>query len=418
LETNGANEDFLSFWNSKAGKRSDPNYPQPAQRAGLLRLRLKEMRDSLQYFEFGSRLMHFGRYREAIDFFREFQRQFPGRELFNNIGYCHLRIAIGQLDPDYAYRYWLPMVSDLDTALANLTVRSAEFSGDRKQWRMSAAARESLLQAARYFERAIDKDAAYAPSYINLATTQLLLGLDPGDTRLQIADGNNLLRAKMAITSALKIRPDDSQTKVLAAIIDFESQMENPSNRSLALPANLDANDPTALYNLAQLTSFDAAKSARYWQQLVNQFESLPRKMQATICRRHNRANIPSIKSQCESVANNSVNAKVPWALPIKLSRDLLEVPLTESELRQNAWKKTSLGSGVAFVGSANAALAVDDIVTLVVLRPPSTAAESLVQCCSQPADKIPVVNGVLWHYGRWIALVREQRVEEIWFSN
>jgi hypothetical protein len=140
--------------------------------------------------------------------------------------------------------------------------------------------------------------------------------------------------------------------------------------------------------------------------------------MQATICRRHNRVNIPSVKSQCESVANNSVNAKIPWALPIKLSRDLLEVPLTESELRQNAWKKTSLGSSVAFVGNANAALAVDDIVTLVVLKPPSTGTESLVQCCSQPVEKIPVVNGVLWHYGRWIALVREQRVDEIWFSN
>jgi len=414
LQTSRRNEDFLSFWNDKAGKRNDANYPQPAQRTSMLRLRLKEMNGALQYFNFGARLMHFGRYREAIGFYREFQRQFPGRELFNNLGYCQLHLAVNLLEPEFAYRYWLPMLSDLDTPLAKLTVRSAD--SDRKQWRMPAAARENLLQAARNFELAIEKDSEYSPSYVNLAVAQLLLGMDSSVARLHAVDGNHLLHAKIAIDSALKLQTD-TQTQMLAAIIDWELQA-GAKNQSAQLPliASSEINNPTVVYNLAKLTGNDAVKSAPYWRQLAMQFDSLPKKMQSLLCSRQ--AYNADIKARCDTYVRVPPSIPMPWALPMKLSRDLVETPITEAELRQNVWQKNTLTSGTAFVGTKSAVLALDDIATLIVLKRPIGNVDALTQCCAQPLEKIPVVNGTLWHYGRWIALVRESVVEEIWVTN
>jgi tetratricopeptide (TPR) repeat protein len=426
LRPSRTNEDFLSFWNAKAGKRNDPRYPLPEQRTSLLRLRLSELSNAVQYFDFGVRLMHFGRYREAIGFFREFQKQFPSRELFNNLGYCHLRLAVSQLDPDYAYRYWLPMLSDLDTSLTKLTMRSAQYSSDRKQWRMSASTRESLMQAARYFELAIERDGEYAPSYVNLAVAQLLLGMDPNDARLQSLAGNNLLRAQLAVGSALKLRSDDLQVKVLAAIIDYEAHPDaNPNKLLTAFPpssgpsASREARSAAVLYNLAQIASEDPVKSAQYWQELIAQFESMPTKLQAAVCRQQNSIQnpTPNLKSRCDRV-HVAAKVKQPWPLPVDLSRDLVESPFTAAELKQNAWQRNTLSAGAVFVGERSSVLATDEIVTMVVLRRIPGVTESLQQCCAQPLEKIPVVNGSLWHYGRWIARIREGGVEEIWVAN
>lgn len=415
LQPTGANEDFLSFWNTKAGKRNDPNYPEAAQRASLLRLRLAEMRDALHYFEFGSRLMHFGRYREAIAMFREFQKQFPGRELFNNLGYCNLRLAVTQMDPEYAYHYWLPMVSDLDTTLVKLTLRSGEQPLDRKQWRMSAAARDNLLQAVRYFELAIEKDAGYAPSYVNLSVAHLLLGMDAGDTRMQGIDGSHLLRAKIAVESATKLQPDQT-TKLLGAIIDSEMTGGEKTTRIPAALSGLESKDAAVSYNLARMTADDPKRASRYWQNVAAQFDALPKKLQALVCQRAKQK--PSdVKMPCETFSS-ALPAQLPWNLPIKLSRDLLETPVADGELRQNGWQKKALATSTALVGAKSSALATDDIVTLVVLKRVSANADTLLQCCSQPLEKIALAHGTLWHYGRWVAFIRDRGIEEIWTVN
>lgn len=418
LARSRANEDFLSFWDTQAGRRNDPNYPLPAQRSGLLRLRLVEMQNSMHYFTFGARLMHFGRYRDAIGFLREFQRHYPGREVFNNLGYCYLRLAVSQLDPDYAYRYWLPAISELDSPLSKFTARSAE-QADRGQGRMGAAARENLLQAVHYLELAIDKDANYAPSYVNLAVAQLLLGMradsDPATT-------NALLRAKLAVGAALNLRVDDASVRMLAAIIDYESQGADRTKRTIraASFANVDDDDAAYLYNLARLTSDDSARSSRYWQKLAVQLEATPKKLQALVCRRNAIAPIAganNLKTRCDTLAQTAA-AVPPLTLPVKLSRDLLNTPFTTAELAQQSWHTTQLNSGAVYIGPGSAVLAIDDVAVMAVLKPPSSNPDALLQCCSQPLEKVAVVNGTLWHYGRWIALVRDNRVSEVWVAN
>lgn len=424
LESARGAEDFLSFWNAQVGRRNDPNYPLAQERSGLLRLRLAELRNALNYYTFGVRLMHFGRYREAIAFFREFQQHYPSRELFNNLGYCHLQLAMSQLDPEYAYRYWLPMLSELDSPLSRLSVRSAGRE-DRNRGRMTAPARENLLAAVRYFEQAVEKDARYTPGYVNLSVARLLLGMH-GESQGPLAD-DHLLRAKLAVGAALNLQAEETPTRMLAAIIDYELQLADRTDGGqqvrFASFANIDASDPAFLYNLAQLTAADSERSNRYWQRLVVQFGTLPRKMQALVCHREGlRSDSSPIANSCSALAPVATESSPPWALPIKLSRDLLQQPITQDELRRRSWQPVSLNVGAIYVGARDSVLAIDDIASLVTIKPDAVTTASLTQCCAQPLDKTSVVYGgaraTLWHYGRWIALVRDSRVEEVWVTN
>lgn len=412
--------DFLNFWDAKAGRRHSGGYPRAEQRTSLLQVRLQTMSDALQYFEFGTRLMHFGRYREAIDFLRAFQQQFPSRELFNNLGYCYLRLGASQLDPGFAHYYWLPMVSDVDSPLAELTMRSGQ--AERKQWRVPAAARENLLQAVRYFELASEKDRSYAPAQLNLAVSHLLLGMDGSDTRLQALGSNHLLRAKLAADTAIKLQLADAEgltsARILAAVVDAELQFAQQGSQRVNAAAweRIDDGTPTTAYNLAQLARGEPVLAARYWRQLSAQFYALPRRLQSRACKQTNTP--PDLKARCDTLPNYAPVQRPPWALPIAPSRDLLETPISTAELQRHTWRKVALGSNAAFVGANSAVLAMDEIASLVVLKQPAGNAESLLQCCSQPAEKIPVANGTLWHYGRWIALVRNASVDEVWVSN
>lgn len=164
LRATSTQQDFLTFWMDQVGAETDDSYPAPSLRIELLRQRLAERLQSTQAFQFGVRLLHFGRYGEALDLLREFQLRFPSREVFNNLGYGHLHRAIDRLAPAFAYHYWLPGVSDLHTPLTRLAVRAAAPSQERSQWRIPPAARQDLLDAVRYFDLAISKDPRYVPS--------------------------------------------------------------------------------------------------------------------------------------------------------------------------------------------------------------------------------------------------------------
>jgi len=426
LESSSGADDFLSYWNEQVGRRNDPSYPRAQERSGLLRLRLAELRGALNYYTYGVRLMHFGRYREATEFFREFQQHYPSPELFNNLGYCYLQLAMSRLDPEYAYRYWLPMLSELDSPLSRLSVRSADRDGSDRSSRMSAPARENLLTAARYFEQAVDKDERYAPGHINLAIAQLLLGMRVSAT--DAISENHLLRAKLAIGAALNLQANDAATRMLGAIIDYELQAADRSESGQRLRtasfAGFDANDPTYLYNLARLSGDDPVRAKRYWQRLIAQFDTLPKKLQALICHRQKMQDgneIPAV--DCGALASLSLNnANPPWPLPAKLSRDLLQQPISQAELQQHAWQPVTLDVGAIYGGARDSILVIDDIVTLIVMKPANASSDMLARCCSQPLERIMVKhNGapaVLWHYGRWIALVRNSRVEEVWVAN
>ena len=49
--------------------------------------------DELDLFHFGVRLAQLGRYEDAVRLLERFSHRFPGREVFNNLGFCYYELA-------------------------------------------------------------------------------------------------------------------------------------------------------------------------------------------------------------------------------------------------------------------------------------------------------------------------------------
>lgn len=414
--------DFLTFWIDQIGAQDDPGYPSAEARLELLRVRLQERAQAVQSFQFGARLLQFGRYRDALDLLEEAQTRFPSREVFNNLGYAHLRLAVTRLPPEFAYHYWLPALADLHTPLARLTLRAPAVSQPRSEWRIPPAAREDLIEAVRYFELANAKDPRYVPSQLNLAAALLLLGMDAMTFETGALPANPLLRAELAVVNASALVSNDPSLRVLAQVIEFEQRRAGKTGAPVA-GAPTETNDPALAYNLARIAlPSDPAQARKYWRRALGDFDSLPAAVRALVC--DQRAALSAVvadenlDNRCSQELASRARGKLPWPLPVQLSRDLLEKPLTEAERSAQGWRQTQLARAKVFSADTSAVLAIDDITTMVVLRNVTESAQALLRCCSQPQEKIPVAVGELWRYESWIAWIRDSQVREIWVVN
>jgi len=422
LQPAAATPDFLTFWIDQIGAQDDPGYPSAEARIELLRVRLQERAQAVQSFQFGARLLQFGRYRDALDLLEEAQSRFPSREVFNNLGYVHLRLAVTRLPPEFAYHYWLPALADLHTPLARLTLRAPAVAQPRSEWRIPPAAREDLIEAVRYFEMANAKDPRYVPSQLNLAAALLLLGMDAMVFETGAMPANPLLRAELAVANASALVANDPSLRVLGQVIEFEQRRAGKAADAAVGPPP-ETNDPALAYDLARITmQSDPALARKYWRRALGDFDALPAAIRALVC--DQRAALSAViadgnlDNRCSQELAARTRGTLPWKLPVQLSRDLLEKPLTETERTSQGWRQTQLARAKVFSAEASAVLAIDDITTMVVLRNVAESAQALVRCCSQPQEKIPVAVGELWRYESWIAWIRDSQVREVWVVN
>lgn len=328
--------DFLTFWIDQIGAQDDPGYPTSQARIELLRVRLLERAQAVQSFQFGARLLQFGRYRDALDLLEEAQTRFPSREVFNNLGYVHLRLAVTRLPPEFAYHYWLPALADLHTPLARLTLRTPAAAQPRSEWRIPPAAREDLIEAVRYFELANAKDPRYVPSQLNLAAALLLLGMDAMVFETGAMPANPLLRAELAVANASTLVSNDPGLRVMAQVIEFE-QRRAGSKADAVVVQPVETNEPALAYDLARITmQSDPALARKYWRKALGDFDELPAAIRALVC--DQRAALSAViadanlENQCSQELAARARSTLPWPLPVQLSRDLLEKPLSEAE--------------------------------------------------------------------------------------
>lgn len=412
-----ATQDFLTYWTDQIGAQDAEGYPSAAARTDLLRMRLEDRLQSIQAFHFGVRLLQFGRYREGLALLREFQLQFPSREVFNNLGYGHLHQALEHMQPEFAYHYWLPGIADLHTPLSRLNLRAIAPARGRSQWRIPSSAREDLLDAARYFELAIAKDPRYAPAQTNLATTHLLLGLEPRAPRVS---SEQLLRAESAAAAAQALAPNDPQVRALAAIVRFEREQTEGDSANAPRPSqSLESDDPTLNYNLARLYSGTPDLAKRFWSKALGQFDALPTRVRALVCAQNDARTLePSaddVSQQCDRPRAARTAVAAPWPLPMALSRDLLESPLNEAERGLFDSRPIQLARSKVFTGETLDVLSIDDITAMAVLKAVTGTTATLTQCCGAPMSRVPLASGELWRYENWIAWLRDGRIREVW---
>ncbi len=161
----------------------DPTHHSPRERADFLRAQLQRVVDHLDYFHFGVRLYQIGSYEDALALFSEYRKEFPGREVFNNIGLTHYQLALESLaacDPAAARAFRPALSVDLQTTEAVAGLRGPSTSAAGAGGDPCRAAREEFRQemghAVRNLQFAAEKDPAYLPARLNLSAALVLLG--------------------------------------------------------------------------------------------------------------------------------------------------------------------------------------------------------------------------------------------------
>ncbi len=148
-------------------------HPAAADRAVFLKSQMVQVAEELDLFHFGVRLAQLGRYEDAVRLLERFSHRFPGREVFNNLGFCHYALArqapAFQNHPD-STRFMLPTQLDPVTPARRYELRRQE----GPDYLRDPAFRNRIEQAIRCLREAADRDPLYAPARLNLAAALIL----------------------------------------------------------------------------------------------------------------------------------------------------------------------------------------------------------------------------------------------------
>jgi len=188
---NRTDTNFFREWANQLSGRiayNDKLYPSAKQRANFLLGYLENIKMQIAVFELGLRFYQKGDYDEALECLTYFRRQFPCREVFNNIGLVYYQKAFNDLavfNPKKAYRFKLATVIDTETR-AEFGTRGLATTEDFNR---------TIEHAIENFEAARERDFHYIPARVNLASASILSG--------------DYSRALALSKEAIKIKKDD-----------------------------------------------------------------------------------------------------------------------------------------------------------------------------------------------------------------
>jgi tetratricopeptide (TPR) repeat protein len=382
-------QNFLVYWEQQTFRGVNDTHPRPEVRAHRLRARLQALLDILPYFHFGVRLSHFERCFDGIYFLREFVQNFPGREVYNNLGVCELQKAQQVLGKE-AYLYWLPSLLDVTTPVDNLSSR-----GER-----ATLADEFLTNAKEYFKSALDMEPSYLPANVNLAITAFYLG--------------EIYQARAAIEKAHQLDPNDLEIQGLRLVILHKEGEQSPyvdmwpyiiqQFEQLAQPPNAPL---SILYNMAKLLELRKRTGAdNLWQRLARQMADLPIPIRRIVCE----------KTACPQLPRQKV-PKANWDLPVKLGID------TSHNKTLRNWQKSQMKLYDLYEqiyqhpDGTTEVLALREQVEMVVLKKlKHITPDDLPNYCGQPLHQRRITNGTLWTcHNNWAAWIIDERVKEVW---
>ncbi|MBF0399454.1 MAG: tetratricopeptide repeat protein [Magnetococcales bacterium] len=404
-------KNFFHLW-TELSQTNSPGYtlhPPPKEREAFLRARLESLAEEISFFNFGFRLAHFGDCEQGISFLRKFLQLFPAREVYNNLGACHLQRAQQEIrSTAVATIYWMPLLFDTATRAEPLLL---PYKSDRP--RESSVLTPPIVPdksghdldlAVEYFEQAAAADPAYLAARLNLATARFYQG--------------EILKARSALEEAIRIAPTDKEVAGWHALLLYLDSRENGLGVA-ALPhftqlANQKDAPLSLLFNHTLLMQKMGRKSREGWARLAGRSAQLPAHYARIVC--------SASKVPCEK--RDTVKGKpLPWPLPVQPGIDLDAV---DREKLFAGWRANRLGwlqdkrQGTVYRrGEGELVLDLDGYVAMVVLRGQDLGtSKALKRKLGRPTDIQQVTDGMVWSYGTDRAvLVRNGQVREVWVA-
>ncbi|MBF0183447.1 MAG: M48 family metalloprotease [Magnetococcales bacterium] len=401
-------ENFFAAWGeSPHGGGVAGQHPAATEREAFLRDRLERLAEGIPFFRFAVRLAHFAECEQAIQLFRHFLQIFPSREVYNNLGACHLQRAQRQMNSTAAVAsYWLPLLLDGHSRAEGLIggyPRQVREEGGRLPSVLPDKEGREVEQAIDYLEQAAGMDASYMPARLNLATAYFYRG--------------ELLKARLVLQEVERIQPGQADVQGwqgLMAFLDSEAQglaaaaLPPLQRKAMQKEASL-----SLLFNQAILQRKLGRESRGWWNRLAARKEPLPPRYARIAC--------AAARLHCLAAAKE----KHPlWRLPLAPGQDL---DAADRRKLFAGWHATSLGwlpgkkQGTAYRhGDEAEVLDLDGYAAMVVLRDGRLgSAAALRNKLGPPLQVRPLADEMaVWSYGEnWAVLVRNGLVMEVWVS-
>lgn len=261
------NQDFFSYWVQQTRVGVDQLHLAPKERVALLKARFTSVKQKVELFDYGVRLLALGRYDDAITLLLAFRKSYPAAAVISNLGFAYLRKAFNAMHAEDASRFWLPGI--VDTINPLMVHRSFNDPA-------TIQINKYLNTATDYLEHATELNSNHLASRVNLATAYWFLG--------------QYHKARAAIEEARKMKVDDPEILGLRALILFNQEkdidMWPVSVEILKSLAKAEQPSQAILYNLAQLMEVRSRKSqaALYWKQLAKDLKALPIVYRERVC--------------------------------------------------------------------------------------------------------------------------------------
>jgi len=258
-------DNFLSSWADQSGVKNfydaNGNYPSLQSRIDFIQAQLKDVAHQLQLFKAGVLLYQKGSLFDAAAVFSEFLKTYPAREVFNNIGACHLNIALRRLimlAPTELCRFRISTTIDSTT-----TAEAMEVNLKGTQRGLGYLNDEIFLrhisEAERFFKIATEKDPDNKASRLNLSAALIL-------------------KADYAAVQSL-LKNDEKDVKLLnnkAIAFHYYGQMVGLDTTQIAIQYlqeahEKDPNDFEVVYNLASIEAERKrmANAKKFWKKYL-----------------------------------------------------------------------------------------------------------------------------------------------------
>lgn len=410
LQNNSRTSNFFSLWMQQTSNNVLGDSNSPKTRTQLLQKRFQILKDQITLFQFGVRLSHFDYCDDAIYFFKEFQKVYPGREVLNNLGFCYLQLARQAMDPTRAYLYWMPMVLDGETRAGSYIQRNGVFLKSLKQ-AATGEAEGLLLEAVRYLKKAVEADKSYLPAQLNLASALLYLG-KPHGARDILADSKRLSPDNPSVQSldaiALYEQSDADQDLWPKVVAKLKKLADNPNAK------------PDIVFNLARLLSLRPRpiESNTYWNRLAVIANHLPKPIEGIVCNKQSKVKAKACKKKSSTTAQ-----LLPWQWPLQVTGDK---PLSaEDKSILQSWKRIDFDwftkglQGHIYQRPEDGAevLELDQFVHMQVLKETGLSnIQKLSGFCAKPLRQHILASGTVWSCDHWGVMTQGDKIKEAWW--
>ena len=392
-------DNFLADWARQTGSLSGDTHFLPSERTEHLKRKFQSLDNAVEFFKFGVRLAHFGRYNEARILLENFQNIFPSAQVYNNLGYIYLQMARAEMPPELAYRYWFPLVMDFDSGIPDSPSRNIDI-------RLPKKAKLFLDTAVRLLRNGLDqhKDQGVA---INLVAALMYLGEHS---------------AAQATIETIDGWERDPQLVALDAIALLQNKrLKNPwdsySRENFASEA-LKADAAThIIYNYARALKEhglnDQAKTQ--FTRLKSHLHTLPINYRILVCR--------EIAEPACTDTNENTEISAQWILDIKPGDD---IDTADTRERLKNWKDPvkdkldGIDAKIFTHDNGNSLLALNGVVELLNIKQHTyDYKDHLLSDNGSPQNVVLTIGGdsVLSYGEHWSAVVSGQEVREIWVA-